>query len=59
MSLNRKVLTVSICIIAILISLFVLVCGNSISNKGLALTIFLIIEIVLVSVLGIDVIKNK
>jgi hypothetical protein len=59
MSLNRKVLTVSICIIAILISLFVLVWGNSIYNKELALTIFLIIEIVLVFVLGVDAIKNK
>lgn len=59
MSLNRKVLTVSTCIIAILISLFVLVWGNSIYNKELALTIFLIIEIVLVFVLGVDAIKNK
>ncbi|SDL75457.1 hypothetical protein [Romboutsia lituseburensis] len=58
MKMNRRILVVSTLIVSLLTSSFVLFWGKSINNSDMILSVFVIIEIILVIFLSVDILKN-
>lgn len=58
MKINRRILVVSTLIVSLLTSSFVLFWGESINNSDMILSVFVIIEIILVILLIVDILKN-
>ncbi|WP_270940580.1 hypothetical protein [Romboutsia lituseburensis] len=58
MKMNRRILVVSTLIVSLLTSSFVLFWGKSINNSDMILSVFVIIEIILVILLSVDILKN-
>lgn len=59
MRMNRRILVVLTLIVSLLISSFVLFWGKSINNSDMILSVFVIIEIILVILLSVDILKNN
>lgn len=59
MRMNRRILIASTLIVSLLISSFVLFWGKSINNSDMILSVFVIIEIILVILLSVDILKNN
>lgn len=59
MKMNRRILVVSTLIVSLLTSSFVLFWGKSINNSDMILSVFVIIEIILVILLSVDILKNN
>lgn len=58
MKMNRRILVVSTLIVSLLTSSFVLFWGKSINNSDMILSVFVIIEIILVILLSVYILKN-